>query len=178
MERCRLCYGQVVGGRCVSCGLDNSKSDKQYRLNVHNEKTARLHGGSCEENLNTKQTRNTSYAQAISNAQRASNTQKASNVQRASNAQKSRTQTSAARYDKAGSTARRITPAERKKQLKQRQATGTVQKRRGKKWMILLILLIWYLLQAFLQYADTHQYSVSETAVIRIEELLQNDLSW
>lgn len=53
MGRCILCGGKLSSkGKCVECGLDNTKGDKKYRLNVHNEKTVRLHGGDCEDNLN------------------------------------------------------------------------------------------------------------------------------
>lgn len=52
MERCRLCGGPVINGRCTECGFNNRKNDSQYRLNAHNEKTVRMHGGDCEEHLN------------------------------------------------------------------------------------------------------------------------------
>lgn len=32
-NRCSLCGGRLVHNRCVLCGLDNSKSDKRYKLN-------------------------------------------------------------------------------------------------------------------------------------------------
>ena len=41
-------------GRCTECGLDNTKNDKKYHLNLHNEKEEQLHQGTCEENLNKK----------------------------------------------------------------------------------------------------------------------------
>ena len=53
MERCTLCGGRLVNGRCVGCGLDNTKNDKKYHLNTHNEKSAALfHRGDCEDHLN------------------------------------------------------------------------------------------------------------------------------
>lgn len=53
MEDCRLCGGKLnANGRCTECGLDNSKSDKKYHLNTHNDKGALLHRGDCEDNLN------------------------------------------------------------------------------------------------------------------------------
>lgn len=53
MEDCRLCGGKLnAAGRCTECGLDNSKSDKKYHLNTHNDKGALLHSGDCEDNLN------------------------------------------------------------------------------------------------------------------------------
>lgn len=52
MERCTLCGGKLANGKCTECGLDNTKNDKKYHLNVHNEKTARFHRGTCGDNLN------------------------------------------------------------------------------------------------------------------------------
>lgn len=53
MERCTLCGGRLVNGRCRECGLDNTKNDKKYHLNTHNEKSAALfHRGDCEDHLN------------------------------------------------------------------------------------------------------------------------------
>lgn len=157
MERCRLCYGVLVGGKCLSCGLDNSKSDKQYRLNVHNEKAARLHGGSCEENLNTRPKGRTVNVQSRT----------ASGMQRSRTASGTERSRAAASNGQVVYGKRRMSAAERKKQLKLRHATGTVQKRKGKKWIIILILIIWYLL-SFLENANWHQYTVSNTAVTRI----------
>lgn len=52
MERCTLCGGRLANGKCTECGLDNTKNDKMYRLNVHNEKGMTLHLGDCEDHLN------------------------------------------------------------------------------------------------------------------------------
>ncbi len=53
MERCTLCGGRLVNGRCRECGLDNTKNDRKYHLNTHNEKSAALfHRGDCEDHLN------------------------------------------------------------------------------------------------------------------------------
>ncbi len=53
MERCTLCGGKLVNGRCTECGLDNTKNDKKYHLNTHNEKSAAMfHRGDCEDHLN------------------------------------------------------------------------------------------------------------------------------
>lgn len=54
IERCTLCGGRLSKGRCTECGLDNTKNDKKYHLNLHNEKEEQLHQGTCEENLNKK----------------------------------------------------------------------------------------------------------------------------
>ena len=51
-DRCFLCGGQLVNGKCVSCGLDNSKNDKKYRLNTHNDNGAHFHDGDCEDGVN------------------------------------------------------------------------------------------------------------------------------
>lgn len=32
-KRCQLCGGKLVGNKCTLCGLDNSKSDANYKLN-------------------------------------------------------------------------------------------------------------------------------------------------
>lgn len=57
IERCILCGGKLSEGRCTECGLDNTKSDKKYHLNLHNEKEVPFHEGSCEANLNRKKRR-------------------------------------------------------------------------------------------------------------------------
>ena len=55
MERCSLCGGQVVNGRCTECGWNNRKNDSRYHLNEHNRKSVQLHGGSCEEDVYKRQ---------------------------------------------------------------------------------------------------------------------------
>lgn len=52
MERCTLCGGRLANGKCTECGLDNTKNDKKYHLNTHNEKGTLLHRGGCEDHLN------------------------------------------------------------------------------------------------------------------------------
>ena len=59
IERCILCGGRLSKGKCTECGLDNTKSDKKYKLNLHNEKEVRLHQGTCEENLNKENNKET-----------------------------------------------------------------------------------------------------------------------
>lgn len=51
-ERCFLCGGPLAGGRCMECGLDNTKNDKKYQLNTHNASGAHFHEGDCADNLN------------------------------------------------------------------------------------------------------------------------------
>ena len=58
MERCTLCGGKVRSdGKCSECGLDNTKNDKKYNLNVHNDKAGNLHKGECEAVLNQNRDR-------------------------------------------------------------------------------------------------------------------------
>ena len=57
MERCTLCGGRLANGRCMECGLDNTKNDKKYHLNIHNEKGTTLHRGNCEDHLNVDNVR-------------------------------------------------------------------------------------------------------------------------
>lgn len=73
MERCTLCGGKLANGKCLECGLDNTKNDKKYNLNVHNEKETRFHRGGCEENLNQNcdSSRDWGKAPQMSKAQRA-----------------------------------------------------------------------------------------------------------
>ena len=33
-KRCSLCGGKLVNNKCTLCGLDNSKSDANYKVNV------------------------------------------------------------------------------------------------------------------------------------------------
>lgn len=53
MEKfCFLCGGPLRDGRCTECGLDNTKNDKKYQLNTHNDSGAHFHDGGCEDGLN------------------------------------------------------------------------------------------------------------------------------
>lgn len=53
MGKCTLCGGKVAGtGKCTECGFDNSKNDKKYRLNIHNTNSRMFKHDSCEDNLN------------------------------------------------------------------------------------------------------------------------------
>ncbi len=63
MKRCTLCGGRLEDGRCTECGLDNTKNDRRYRLNTHNEQGMVLHEGGCEENLNKVRDEHTALAQ-------------------------------------------------------------------------------------------------------------------
>ena len=115
MERCRLCYGRIVNGRCVDCGLDNSKSDKNYRLNTHNPKSVRMHGGDCDAHVNKETPRTVSNGSA------------------------------------------------RARQLKKRQATGTVQRKKGKKWVVVLLVAAVYVIPSVIEIAGDHMDEIRET---------------
>ena len=39
MERCTLCGGRLKDGRCLDCGLDNTKNDKKYNFAERAERT-------------------------------------------------------------------------------------------------------------------------------------------
>ena len=39
MERCTLCGGRLKDGRCLDCGLDNTKNDKKYNFTERAERT-------------------------------------------------------------------------------------------------------------------------------------------
>ncbi len=145
MERCRLCYGRVVNGHCVDCGLDNSKSDKNYRLNTHNPKSVRMHSGDCNTHLN-KEAGNPAKKQTANHT-----------TQSAAKAQKS---TTAARPVQG--TGRIPTGSARARQLKKRQATGTVQHRRGKKWVALLVIAAVYVIPAVIEVAEDHIEEIRE----------------
>ena len=115
MERCRLCYGRIVNGRCVDCGLDNSKSDKNYRLNTHNPKSVRMHGGDCDAHVNKETPRTVPTGSA------------------------------------------------RARQLKKRQATGTVQRKKGKKWVVVLLVAAVYVIPSVIEIAGDHMDEIRET---------------
>lgn len=115
MERCRLCYGRIVNGRCVDCGLDNSKSDKNYRLNTHNPKSVRMHGGDCDAHVNKETPRTVPNGSA------------------------------------------------RARQLKKRQATGTVQRKKGKKWVVVLLVAAVYVIPSVIEIAGDHMDEIRET---------------
>ena len=46
-KRCTLCGGKLVNNKCTLCGLDNSKSDENYKLNIgscDNQPLTHVHG--------------------------------------------------------------------------------------------------------------------------------------
>lgn len=83
MERCTLCGGKLAGGRCTECGLDNTKNDRKYHLNVHNEKVTMFHRGKCEDNLNRDNDKAEKSRKSGNPAGKESNTGKESKAQRA-----------------------------------------------------------------------------------------------
>lgn len=150
MERCRLCYGRVVNGRCVDCGLDNSKSDKNYRLNTHNPKGVRMHGGDCDTHVN-KETPGGAKKQMTGSAAGRTTTKTQAN---------GRGSAAARTYE----TPRTIpTGGARARQLKKRQATGTVQRRRGKKWIVILLVVAVYAIPSVIEIAEDHMDEIRET---------------
>lgn len=128
MERCRLCGGPVINGRCTECGFNNRKNDSQYRLNAHNEKTVRMHGGDCEEHLNKPEKKT---------------------------------------VKRTGSTVTRTAvpdSAVRRRELKKRRQTGTVQKKKGKARFGLLLIII-YLIISAVGWLDDQGISVAEVLI-------------
>jgi hypothetical protein len=53
-KQCFLCGGTLRNGRCTECGLDNTKNDRKYQLNTHNESGAHFHDGGCEVQPNKR----------------------------------------------------------------------------------------------------------------------------
>ncbi len=142
MERCTLCGGKVVGGRCRECGLDNTKNDKKYRLNAHNAKDTVFHHDDCDDQVNRKKKQPT-----------ARNVQTQTTYQKQAQKQQSKQQTGSAQRT-AGTLkapSRDLSKEERLEDLrrqhqeikKQRSEAGTVKKKGscfGKllKWIIIL----------------------------------------
>lgn len=141
MNRCTLCGGPLGSdGRCRDCGLDNTKNDKKYRLNTHNEKSARLHHGDCEDNLNTdhgwdspeKKTKTGKEAKKASAA--------IPNGKRVTGKSTAKTNVEKDSYEQFE------TVRKNAKKIKERHATGTVKKKRGPlsrvtRWIVILYLL-------------------------------------
>ncbi len=127
MERCTLCGGRLANGRCTECGLDNTKNDKKYHLNTHNEKATMFHRGKCEDNLNRD---NDKAGKTQKNAKYVSYEK----VQRAGKA-------SGDVFG--GSIQGKESKAQRAKKLKERRQTGTVKKKGGAgklvRWIVILI---------------------------------------
>lgn len=58
-KRCSLCGGKLVDNKCTLCGLDNSKSDANYRVNVSScddEPLTHVHESVSEEKYESEQT--------------------------------------------------------------------------------------------------------------------------
>ena len=131
MERCRLCGGQVVNGRCTECGWNNRKNDSRYHLNEHNRKSVQLHGGSCEDHLNKPETKRTTYRTTMEDS-----------------------------------------PA-RRKELKKRRQTGTVQKRKGRIWGLLGIIVLYGILEGW-SWLDEQDIDLGD-AVTRLVQYFEDD---
>lgn len=141
MEDCRLCGGKLnANGRCTECGLDNSKSDKKYHLNTHNDKGALLHRGDCEDNLN----QDNGWGLFIPDKKSRKKRQAVPNRPREK--EKSRA---------AGTAASSATQAKRRKELRERRQTGTVKRKGSCAGSIFwIILIIWCIYYAFLAVRD------------------------
>ena len=134
MERCTLCGGQVVNGRCIECGWNNRKNDSKYRLNEHNRKTVRMHGGSCEDHLNKPEKKqSTSYGTMTEDT------------------------------------------AARRRELKKRSQTGTVQTRKKWLWVVPGIIIVNLILAAW-NWLDEQNISI-EDAVEGIVQYFEGDSS-
>ena len=131
MERCRLCGGQVVNGRCTECGWNNRKNDSRYHLNEHNRKSVQLHGGSCEDHLNKPETKRTTYRTTMEDS-----------------------------------------PA-RRKELKKRRQTGTVQKRKGRIWGLLGIIVLYGILEGW-SWLDEQDIDLGD-AITKIVQYFEDD---
>jgi hypothetical protein len=129
MERCTLCGGRLSNGRCTECGLDNTKNDKKYHLNTHNEKDTVFRHGDCEERLNKERPSGTGSGKLRTGTPAAKNSPSGKNS------------TSGGADSAPGKST--MTKAKRQKQLKERQNTGTVKKGGGKliRWIIILVVL-------------------------------------
>lgn len=132
MERCTLCGGKLANGRCTECGLDNTKNDKKYRLNAHNEKESRFHSGDCEDNLNQNCDSSKAWGRAGAGGSRSFGKDAAGSGQTGSAAG-------------SGQTGSAMSRARRAKVLKERSKTGTVKKKSGFSrlvfWIVLLVIL-------------------------------------
>ena len=154
MERCTLCGGPVVNGRCTECGWNNRKNDSKYRLNEHNRKTVRMHGGTCEDHLNKPEQKRSTKQMAQQEA------------------------TAEKELRKAQSTPYRTTMEDssaRRKELKKRRQTGTVQKRRGGIWGLLGILVLYLIFEGW-NWLDEQGIDL-EDAVTRIVQYFEDDTS-
>lgn len=140
MERCILCGGKIgSNGRCTECGLDNTKNDKKYRLNTHNEKAAQMHPGDCEENLNRDNSR-----------------KKAPAADKKSGAGKARSAGTSGKNQSAGASGKNqsawqmaedgMSEARRTGKVKERRQAGTVKKKSGvlrlTRWIVILIVVV------------------------------------
>ncbi|MDD6326110.1 MAG: hypothetical protein PUA72_11130 [Lachnospiraceae bacterium] len=154
MERCTLCGGPVVNGRCTECGWNNRKNDSKYRLNEHNRKTVRMHGGSCEDHLNQPDKKQSTKQMARQEAA----------------AEKA--------VRKAQSTSYRTTmedTAARRRELKKRGQTGTVQKRKKWLWVIPGILILNVISSAW-SWLDEENIDLGD-AVTKIVQYFEGDSS-
>lgn len=146
MNRCSLCGGPIGSdGRCRECGLDNTKNDKKYRLNTHNDKVTMLHHGDCEDNLNKDHGWGSSVnakkrEKTISTGKKNDSGAVSSGSSRSELKKKS---------DKAANAAQTIYKTEKRNSRKQRErnAAGTVKKKGNCLTKIVKWIVIFYILQ-------------------------------
>ncbi len=138
MERyCTLCGGKLANGICTECGLDNTKDDKKYNLNTHNDKTLKFHDDDCEDHLNRK-------SSGKASGTKASGASGARNSATAANAGRTGTASAGSNHGGVNSTAAGTvkTGTARKKQLSERGQTGTVKKKK-RHWLLWIFILFY-----------------------------------
>lgn len=162
MERCTLCGGKLANGRCLECGLDNTKNDKKYNLNIHNEKETQFHRGNCEDHLNQNCDSSREWGKSVPRGEGA--------AAKSRNAARDRSG--------AGGEAPQMSKAQRAKILKERSRTGTVKKKSGLSRLIFWIVILVILFQIFggvlagmISYVGSPEWEVSSV----IENLLRTD---
>ena len=132
MERCTLCGGKIRSdGRCSECGLDNTKNDKKYNLNVHNDKAGNLHKGKCEASLNQNRDREKNAAAEAS-------------------AKEKRNQAAKRQEDWRVPEKDAASQKQHAKKVKERHQTGTVKKKGRRIRLLVMIIIIVELLSVFL----------------------------
>lgn len=187
MSRCTLCGGKLtLNGKCSECGLDNTKNDKKYNLNRHNQKTDSLHQGDCSDNLNKDRGWQDAKNGSKSSSKAAGNAGAKAKVTTASKAGTKNTgkQTgSAADYQKY--TEKKPDTRQSAKKQAERRAAGTVKKKKNRlvKWIVAFYLLCSILPSIFQYMREEVFYDAEEfihyfTAEPAVEEEVSVENSW
>lgn len=139
MGRCTLCGGKVAGnGKCTECGWDNTKNDKKYRLNVHNEKSKLFQHRDCEDNLNQENwKKRETWQQMLEIGESSERPKRASEQKKASKP---------VRKENVLEAKGKNVSSQQKKIVKKRQQTGTVKKKKSilvrlVRWIVILSIL-------------------------------------